>query len=396
MIRNYSQFIKESQSKKISKYVDFSTFLKWYNENRKKIANILEVDSSELATEDEILKQSSDLIEKIINRQSSGNYGREGTKGDLDGFNAFEPLTNHIAHDILHNIYNVTKKNFDNYDEYDFNESENIEEIEVLAIEESLMKYFKMDYVKSDFVHQNINRLVGFLMMTIIQNDPQRILDILDGKIEPYVEVYDEKYPIKGTPFENLYEIIHQIPIDPVRKPDTIKNGQDFKDWLGYMKLYSDAIDYEENSDRANFPYSDFLGAKQMHELTDEEFEEFVGYDHTTYDEDHFEGADFGYDLVIRDMVISEWPDLPGSISDVFDLQKKVETDDIPKKLKDEIDVLKNDRYSNWTRFEFQQAYKVDADDDDHNLFSDNSEWLLIFEDSDDTLYKTYDGEIQK
>lgn len=390
MIKKYDKFIKESQSKKISKYIDFSTFLKWYNENRVKIAKILEVDPDELATEDEILKQSSDLIQKIINPQSRGNRGRDTDSGTIEGFKQFEPLTNHIAHDILHNIYNVTKKNFESYDELDFDESENIEEIEVLAIEESLMKYFKMDYVKSDFVHQNINRLVGFLMLTIIRNDPERCVKILDGEVEPYVEVYGKQYPVKGTPFQNLYEILYQIPIDPVRSNEKIKTGQDFKNWLGYMVLYGEAIDMEDNADRANFPSSDFLGSKDFYDLTKKEKQELIEGNYYAYDTDDFPGMDFEYDFEIDDMVASEYPDLPKDIDDVY--PSKEELKDIPTEIKKQLENVSD-------RFKSQEVYKVDAKEDNYSIFDLDSKYLVILEPENshyDTLYITYNDEYEE
>ncbi len=384
ILKKYNNYIKESQSKKISKYIDFSTFLKWYNDSRKKIAGIIGVESSELANEEEILKQSSDLITKIINRQSSGNFGRD----DISGFKSFEPLTNHIAHDILHNIYNVTKKNFDDYDDYDFSESENIEEIEVLSIEESLMKYFKMDYVKSDFVHQNINRLVGFLMITIIRNDPERCVDILDEKKPAFVRVYDKEYPVKGTPFENLYEMLHQIPIDPVRSDNKIKTGQDFKDWLGYMALYGEAIDSAENGDRAEFPHTSFLGAKQFHDLTDEEMIEFLNNDYHLYDKSDLDGLDVNYDYdYCTDKFVSEYSDLPKSIGDVYKLDVKLK--EIPNEIKKHLESVDKG-------YELEGVYRVDPDEDDKNLFSSEAVYLVILNRNDGPLYLTYDDEFEE
>ena len=79
-LQNFDNFklVKESQSKKIRKYIDFSTFLEWFNENRPKIAAILDVDVDELVDEDEIMDLSSGLITGIINRQSFGNSGKIG------------------------------------------------------------------------------------------------------------------------------------------------------------------------------------------------------------------------------------------------------------------------------------------------------------------------------
>jgi hypothetical protein len=358
-LEKYSEFrkINESQSKKIREYVDFSTFLDWYNNNRQTIADILGVEANELATEEDILTQSSALIDNIINPQSSGNRGREGTTGDIGGFTEFDDLKNHIIHDILHNIYNVSKKNFEKYEEPDFDESENIEEIEVLAIEESFMKYFKMDYVKSDFIHQNINRLVSFLLLTIIRNNPERIEMILDGEIEPYVEVYDKEYPIKDTPFENLYKVFYEIPIDPVRdNSKKIKNGQDFKDWLGYMKLYGEAMDYEDGADRASFPSWAFLGTRDFGDLDQEEMRDFMSGNYHVYPDNDFEGANT-YDHEMSGLVASEYSDLPKDLSELMDSSPITEIEELTPELQKFV----NDKINSWDTF--KGAYEITEDE---------------------------------
>jgi hypothetical protein len=375
-LEKYSEFrkINESQSKKIREYVDFSTFLDWYNNNRQTIADILGVEANELATEEEILKQSSALIDNIINPQSRGNRGREGATGDIGGFTEFDDLKNHIIHDILHNIYNVSKKNFEKYQEPDFDESENIEEIEVLAIEESFMKYFKMDYVKSDFIHQNINRLVSFLLLTIIRNHPERIEMILDGDEEPYVEVYDKKYPIKDTPFENLYKVFYEIPIDPVRdNSKKIKNGQDFKDWLGYMKLYGEAMDYEDGADRANFPGWAFLGTRVFSDLDQEEMRGFMSGNYHVYAENDFEGANT-YDHEMSGLVASEYSDLPKDLSELMDSSPITEIEELTPELQKFV----NDKINSWDTF--KGAYEITEDEIEnlnHQIIPSDTRWIV-------------------
>lgn len=264
----YLEFILESQAKKLRNYVDFSTFFDWFNENRPKIANILECDVDDIVTEEELLKQSSDLINKIINPQTRGNTGTPNTSG----FEKFQPLKSKIIHDILHNLYNVTEKEFDKSESaLEYSESEIVEEIEVLAIEESYMKYFNIDYVRPDFINQNINRLASFLMMSILIDDSQRILDILDGKVEAYIEVYGNKYPVKGTPFENFFKVFSKIPINPLSTSDGyVETSEDFLNFLRAIYHYSDLID-SESGDRAEFPYGNFLGFKSYEDLTDQE-----------------------------------------------------------------------------------------------------------------------------
>jgi hypothetical protein len=375
-LEKYSEFkkINESQSKKIREYVDFSTFLDWYNNNRQTIADILGVEANELATEEDILKQSSALIDNIINPQSRGNRGREGTTGDIGGFTEFDKLKNHIIHDILHNIYNVSKKNFEKYQEPDFDESENIEEIEVLAIEESFMKYFKMDYVKSDFIHQNINRLVSFLLLTIIRNNPERIEMILDGDEEPYVEVYDKKYPIKDTPFENLYKVFYEIPIDPVRDDSKkIKNGQDFKDWLGYMKLYGEAMDYEDSADRASFPSWAFLGSRDFSDLDQEEMRDFMSGNYNVYADNDFEGANT-YEHEMRGLVASEYSDLPKDLSELMDSSPITEIEELTPELQKFV----NNRINSWDTF--KGAYEITEDEIEnlnYQIIPSDTRWIV-------------------
>jgi len=375
-LEKYSEFrkINESQSKKIREYVDFSTFLDWYNNNRQTIADILGVEANELATEEDILTQSSALIDNIINPQSSGNRGREGTTGDIGGFTEFDDLKNHIIHDILHNIYNVSKKNFEKYEEPDFDESENIEEIEVLAIEESFMKYFKMDYVKSDFIHQNINRLVSFLLLTIIRNNPERIEMILDGEIEPYVEVYDKEYPIKDTPFENLYKVFYEIPIDPVRdNSKKIKNGQDFKDWLGYMKLYGEAMDYEDGADRADFPGWAFLGTRDFGDLDQEEMRDFMSGNYHVYPDNDFEGANT-YDHEMSGLVASEYSDLPKDLSELMDSSPITEIEELTPELQKFV----NDKINSWDTF--KGAYEITEDEIEnlnYQIIPSDARWVV-------------------
>lgn len=370
--------IKESQSKKIREYIDFSTFLDWYNTHRAKIADILGVSAEKLASEEDILKQSHGLINNIINPQDRGVDDRSGEVGTIAGFESFNTLKNNLIHDILHNIYNVSKKNFDDYVELDFDESENIEEIEVLALEESFMKYLKMDYVKSDFVHQNINRLVSFLLMTIIRNDPERIVSILDGEVEPYVKVYDEQYPIKGTPFENLYEIFKHVPIDPVRdNHKKIKNGQDFKDWLGYMVLYGEAIDYEDSADRASFPRSNFLGDKSFDELTTDEMKDFINGEHYVYDaEDGLPGADTT-DYSVEGFVASEYDNLPTDLNDLFVLGEPLKKSSLPKQAQETL-LNRETEYRHYP-LKVENIYKVEMDEDTdyHNTFDPDTKWIV-------------------
>lgn len=77
-----------SQSKKIRKYVTFSTVLSWYLENKDKIAQTLNVPVENLASEQEILDYSDDLIRSVINPQARGREDRQ----DIDRGIAFKAL----------------------------------------------------------------------------------------------------------------------------------------------------------------------------------------------------------------------------------------------------------------------------------------------------------------
>jgi hypothetical protein len=336
-IKRFGKFtgINENQSKKIRKYVDFSTFLDWFNKNRPVIADILDCDVEDIVDEETLLKQSSGLINIVINTQSEGWRGRDGVV-QLSGFKEFDKLKSKIIHDILHNIYDVTDKDFSRTNDYDYDESEYIEEIEVLALEEVYSKYFNMEYVNSDFLNQNINRLTAFLAMVIIRNDPDRIVQILDGEVEPYIEVYGKKYPIEGTPFQNLYEMFKMIPINPIESDyRKIEDGEDFKEWIVNMCAIGDAID-SEGGNRADFPGYYFLGDRDIEDIDDDDFETFLDGEGLHYYDDGEDWLDGFDDETVRGYVISEY-ELPKDMDDVLGSSnyENMEYEDLPKSITD-------------------------------------------------------------
>lgn len=394
--------INENQSKKIRKYVDFSTFLDWFNKNRPVIAKILDCEVDEIVDEETILKQSAGLIQHVINPQAGGNRGRDGVV-NLTGFKEFKELKSKIIHDILHNIYDVTAKDFQRDSEYDYTESEYVEEIEVLALEESFMKYFNIEYVNSDFLNGNINRLTAFMMMVIIKNDPDRIVEILDGEVEPYIEVFGEKYPVKDTPFQNFYEMLKMIPINPIESStDLIENGDDFEEWIANMCAVGDAIDVE-GGDRANYPNPYYLGDKDMEDVEDSDFKLFLDESNLYYgDKDDLEGYDGetvnGYvishielpkdmDEVLGTSSYDEmsFDDLPKSIKEDDNFKRFYQEDNEPKNIyqitdndniqhygffdRDEVDIIvhfEGDRYS-YDRFLIYKKEEIDEDEDDND-----------------------------
>ena len=254
-----------SQSKKIRKYIDFSVVLQWYKDNKDKIASILKVNPNDLENEDEIVKQSDELINLVINPQSRGVSPTD----HRGGFNEFEKLEKKIMHDVLHNIYNVDKKEFSKrIDNYEFTESEIIEEIECLAIEESFMKFTGIEYVKTDFINQNINNLASYLMVAILKNDPERFVQIITGEVEPYLEIYGKQYPTKGTPYEGLFnELINNLPINPTDEKGIVKNEDDLKEFLIELIRVAHYIDYGDNSgDRGQYPNEWWEGRKSIYD----------------------------------------------------------------------------------------------------------------------------------
>ena len=256
-LKNFFQ-LNESQSKKIKDVLTFSVVLDWYNDNKDKIANIIGCKPDKLATEEELIEQSRGLVKNVINRQSGGNSGSENT--EIAGFSSFKPFDMYILHDILHNIYDISKKDFNkSLNDIEFTESEVFEEIEVLCIEESFMKFCNIRYLKTDFINQNINQLVSFLMMAILKNDPTRIKDILDEKIKPYLEIYGVKYEIKeGNPYQNFFLSLK----GNFRNMPRISNSEDFKNYMIKLINVGYGIDYT-GGDRANYPDSNFYGEKE-------------------------------------------------------------------------------------------------------------------------------------
>ena len=271
-IKNFFE-INESQSKKIKKVLTFSVVLDWYNDNKDKIANIIGCKPEELASENELIEQSKGLVNNVINNQFSGNKGNDNI--NIAGFSNFTPFDKYLLHDILHNIYDVSKKDFNkNLSKIEFSESEVFEEIEVLCIEESFMKYFNIRYPKTDFINQNINQLASFLMMSILKNDPTRIKDILDKKIKPYLEIYGVKYEInEGSPYEDLFLSLKGNYRDIPR----IYNSDDFKNYIIHLINTGEGISLT-NGDRKQYPGSTkyYYGNKIFSHATERDINELI------------------------------------------------------------------------------------------------------------------------
>ena len=263
--------LNESQSKKIKKVLTFSVILDWYNDNKDKISKIVGCNPEELISEYDLIEQSKGLVNKVINTQHTGNEG--SNTNEISGFSAFKPLDQYLLHDILHNIYDVSRKDFDkSLSNIQFTESEVFEEIEILCIEESFMKFCNIKYPKTDFINQNINQLASFLMMAILKNDPTRIKDILDDKIKPYLEVYGVKYEVnEGSPFEDFFLVLKS----EFRDLPKIDNSEDFKDYM--IKLINVGVGIGRSSgDRANYPDDNYYGDREFSDANDSEILELI------------------------------------------------------------------------------------------------------------------------
>jgi len=276
-LNKYTKFFESSQSKKIRQYIGYSVVLEWYRNNKEKIAKLLNCDTSELADEDTLMKQSYELVNRVINTQTSGNSGISGT--DIPGFESFKQIENNLIHDILHNMFDVKTKEFDkSLTNIEFTESEIIEEIECLAIEESFMKFMNITYLKTDFINANINQLASYLMMAIIKNDPDRIKKILDKEVEPYLEIYGKKYPVEGTPFEDFFTLFKNREADS--RNFRISDSDDFKDYMIHLINVGEGIS-NSSGDRGQYPDGEFYGLKSWYDLTDNEKKSYI--------EDNFE-----------------------------------------------------------------------------------------------------------
>lgn len=269
MIQRYHDFLNESQNKKMQKYFTFSVVLKWYRENISSIAQTLGVSADEMATEDELMAQSYGLVNHVINDQTDGNDGRN----NLYGFTKFEPLEKHLIHDILHNLFHVQTKQFEkDLASIEFTESEIFEEIEVLGIEETFMKYMNIRYPKTDFINTNINMLVSYMMMAILKNDPERFGRILDGEVEPYLEIYGKQYPVKGSAFETVFQLFENTNADDKFK---ITSSKQLRKYLAHILNVAIGID-NSSGDRAQYPDGGYFGSKSFYDLDDEEKANFV------------------------------------------------------------------------------------------------------------------------
>jgi predicted house-cleaning noncanonical NTP pyrophosphatase (MazG superfamily) len=323
-----------SQSKKIGQFIDASVFIKWYKENKTKISSILKVDENALPSVEEMLSQSYGLLKNVINPQSFGN------RGDRTAFEAFVNFDKILIHDFLHNLYDVAEKDFiKSLTDYEFTIDELIEEIEILAIEESFMKFMNIRYPKRDFINQNINQLASYAVPTFIKDNTEDFFKIVSGEEEPFLIIQGKKLYLEGTPYEGIGEILKNLPLHPHLMSDNyneqyIETPDDFKNFIADLLAISETID-ETGGDRSQFPdngdyygqpddddyysdryieyfyeeagsgdwgvakWDDYLELikekikEENEELSDDEIDEYFTGDKT---DENFPGLDFAYD----------------------------------------------------------------------------------------------------
>jgi hypothetical protein len=400
-ISNFNIFLNESQSKKLRKYFTFSVVLEWYRKNKEKIAKTLNCDVSDLASEDTLMEQSYGVVNYVINPQSRGNDGRDNI--EIAGFSDFQKLEKNLIHDILHNMYHVQSKEFNkSLENIQYSESEIFEEIEVLGIEESFMKYMNIPYPKTDFINQNLNMLASYMMMSILKNDPNRIEKILDGEIEPYLEVYGKKYQVEGTPYENFFKLFTN---DKADYNFRINNSDDFKEYMIHLLNVSSGID-DTLGDRANYPNFDYFGEERFEDLSNDE----IGYIIRKYSEKHILiEDDFGATLtelgfetrLVDDIEIED----PNQIKLFPEYDKKQQERDelskipIPKSAIDEDGFIDTDIWFDFLENEYNiNLYSIDDRKYLAVGYDENYETYTIF-DSDEFLqeladyYDSYYGE---
>lgn len=347
-----------AQSKKIKKYVTFSTVLDWYLNNKTKIAQTLNVPVENLASEREILEYSDDLIRSVINPQSGGREGFVDVERGI-AFKAFNRLEGKLVHDILHFMYDASIKEFDKSEsEFEFTESELIEEIEVLAVEETFMKYMNVDYVKSDFINQNINRLITFALGRIITQEPERIASFLDGEEEPYIEVYGKKYKTKGTPYEGIFtDLIHNAGQNVYDYPfeiGKIESGEDFRKYLVNISTQANIID-DTGGDRGQYDVHDWWA--------------WVG-EAPMYESQKWENH------------VQEFIDNP----ELIDYQKIVHEDDLINMYQDDLDTVSNEKLGEdyESGFDEDVTFVTFYEDDDNNGLEDSAANHLSNEEYDE------------
>lgn len=284
-----------SQSKKIGQYVDASVFIKWYRENKTKIASILKVDENTLPDINEMLSQSYGLIKNVINPQSGGN------RGSRTAFQSFQDFDKILIHDFLHNLYDVAEKDFiKSLTDFEFTIDELIEEIEILAIEESFMKYMNIRYPNRDFINQNINQLGSYVVATFIKDYPEDFSKIISGEEEPFLPVQGKKMYLKGTPYEGMAVLMKKIPKSPRDlgsdyNKEFIEDQDDLHEFLRDIYSISRTID-DTGGDRGQFPDGDYFGSNvDDNYYDDDNIEYFIDNAGDDYD---FKEADEYYDII--------------------------------------------------------------------------------------------------
>jgi hypothetical protein len=210
-------------------------------------------------------------------------------------------LEKNLIHDILHNMYQVQAKEFrKDINKQQYSESEIIEEIEVLGMEETFMKYMNIPYPKTDFINQNINMLVSHLMLTILRHDSDRVVKILNGDVEPYIEVYGKQYPVADTPFAGIFDLFQNTSSD---KEFNLESEADLRKYLIRLINIGRGIS-ESSGDRARYPDGEWFGDMSFYDLDADDQEDY-------------------YDKAIKKNDYVALKDIESFYIDLHDLQEK-------------------------------------------------------------------------
>jgi hypothetical protein len=345
-----------------------------------------------------MLSQSYGLIKNVINTQSRGN------SGDRTAFKSFEVFDKILIHDFLHNLYDVAEKDFiKSLTDFEFSIDELIEEIEILAIEESFMKYMNIRYPNRDFINQNINQLASYIVATFIKEHTEDFFKIISGEEEPFLPVQGKKMYLKGTPYEGMGVLMKTIPKSPynlgsVYNKEFIEDGNDLHEFLRSLYAVSETID-STGGDRGQFPEGDYFGTNVDDIYYDDENIQYF-IDNAGYDYD-FKEVDEYYDKIkekIRDYFENKGEEISEEeIEEYFGGEK--EDDNFPGLDFSYDDISRKDEYSDngedYYFFNAEDLSPIDANISDIlELVDETSDYYYHLEEKErennDALFSSY------
>ena len=387
-LNKYPLFFESSQLKKLKQYVGYSTVLKWYAENKERISDILGCDIKDLATEEELLRQSYD----ITNKHNTHAGGNEVLPNDRAGYKSFKPIENNLIYGLLLNIYKAKHERV-NDDKYELTESELVAEIECLAIEESFMKYLNIKYLKSDFINNRLNRLASYLVLAILRDDPERIQKILDEQIEPYLEVNGKQYPIENTGFERLFKIFDNNEDDSkfnITKSNKMTKSEALKNYMVDIINVVTGIEHSSGyigDETYPYPGNNYFGNRSWYDLTDSEQKTFI--------EDNFGNLDREDQYFLLDEQKNDIDKFEFDYVVINQGRNLFKKEDTPERLKIELDAKVNNFLN---KFNFGDYNIKHTDDFGIKIFPDKIEYdkgEIYIQYLNKRTNKQYDGYIK-